>query len=177
MSEMKTGISKTMFVVGLIVAIVASSLIASVVSMQFTKGLKGDKGDIGATGTTGATGPQGIQGITGATGATGPTGPQGPKGDKGDSGTVTASVSAALLDAYTDNIISTDSHHVTGYIINFGSSAASAVQIDLTWNMGGGAFVYKTVYVGTMSGHSIQHVDVTYSFNGQGSLSNSISWT
>jgi hypothetical protein len=57
MSEVKTGISKTMFVIGLIVAIVVSSLIASVVSMQYAKGSKGDKGD------TGATGPQGPPGF------------------------------------------------------------------------------------------------------------------
>jgi predicted secreted protein len=77
MTEAKTGISKTMFVVGLLVAILASSLIASAVSMQYAKG---PKGDTGATGATGATGPQGSKGDTGATGATGATGPQGPPG-------------------------------------------------------------------------------------------------
>jgi hypothetical protein len=65
----RTGISKTMFVVGLVITIVASSLIASAVSMQYAKGPQGDKGDTGDTGPTGA---------TGATGATGPQGPQGP---------------------------------------------------------------------------------------------------
>lgn len=93
-----------MFLVGLIVAILASSLIASAVSMQYAKGPKGDKGDTGATGPTGATGATGDTGATGATGptgatgatgATGPTGaigatgPQGLKGDKGDTGATT----------------------------------------------------------------------------------------
>jgi hypothetical protein len=69
MSEGKNlGISKTMFIVGLIIAILASSLISTLVAMQWLKGLKGDKGD---------------------TGATGPQGPQGLKGDKGDPGNET----------------------------------------------------------------------------------------
>jgi len=108
------GISKTTFVVGLIVAILASTLITTGISMQFglqePKGEKGDKGDtgptgpqgsqgatgsqgpIGPTGPTGATGPQGATGATGATGpagatgATGAMGPVGPQGPKGDKG-------------------------------------------------------------------------------------------
>ena len=99
------GISKTIFVVGLIVAILASVLLSVAVSMLFglqgPKGDKGDKGDTGATGVQGSTGPQGPIGATGATGATGAqgaTGPQGaqgsqgiqgPKGDKGDTGPAT----------------------------------------------------------------------------------------
>jgi hypothetical protein len=64
MTETKSvGISKTMFIIGLIIAILASSLI-SVFAMQWAlvKGPKGDKGD---KGDTGATGPQGLQGIQG----------------------------------------------------------------------------------------------------------------
>jgi hypothetical protein len=71
MTETKSmGISKTMFVVGLIAAILVSSLISVLAATQFAliKGPKGDKGDAGATGATGATGAQG------------------PKGDKGDAG-------------------------------------------------------------------------------------------
>jgi hypothetical protein len=68
MTELKTGISKTMFIAGLVIAIVASSLIASVVSMQYARGPKGDKGDIGNTGATGAMGPQGVQGLQGPPG-------------------------------------------------------------------------------------------------------------
>jgi hypothetical protein len=72
MSEVKTGISKTMFVVGLAAAILISSLVSVLATRQF--GLTGPKGD------TGATGPQGIQGPQGATGSQGATGPQGPPG-------------------------------------------------------------------------------------------------
>jgi hypothetical protein len=83
MTEVKSiGISKTMFVVGIIAAILASSLISAVIVTQLPttnglKGDKGDKGDSGATGATGATGPQGPQGLQGI---------QGEKGDKGDLG-------------------------------------------------------------------------------------------
>lgn len=76
-------ISRTIFLAGLIVAILVSSGVSAVVSTQWAKGPKGDTGD---------TGPQGIQGVQGLTGATGPagaigaTGPQGAKGDKGDTG-------------------------------------------------------------------------------------------
>jgi len=67
MSEGKTGISKTTFIVGIIVAILASSLISVLATTQLAlmtgpKGDKGDKGDIGATGSQGATGPQGPAG-------------------------------------------------------------------------------------------------------------------
>ena len=64
MSEGKMGISKTMFIIGLIVAILASSLISVMTSMQWAliKGPKGDKGDKGDTGATGPAGPQGEQG-------------------------------------------------------------------------------------------------------------------
>jgi multidrug efflux pump subunit AcrB len=62
MSEGKTGISKTTFIVGIIVAILASSLISVLATTQLAlmtgpKGDKGDKGDIGATGPQGPAGP------------------------------------------------------------------------------------------------------------------------
>ena len=70
------GISKMIFIVGLIIAIVASSLISVLATTQLAliKGPKGDKGDTGATGSqgsAGATGPQGLQGIQGEKGEPG----------------------------------------------------------------------------------------------------------
>lgn len=61
MTEGKMGISKTTFIVGLIIAILASSLISVVIVTQLptVKGPKGDKGDKGDTG------PQGLQGEKG----------------------------------------------------------------------------------------------------------------
>lgn len=71
----KKGISKTAFIVGLIIAILVSSLISTLVAMQWgiTQGPKGDKGDTGDTGSQGEAGPQGIQGEQGPQGPAGPT--------------------------------------------------------------------------------------------------------
>jgi hypothetical protein len=82
------GISKRIFIVGLIGAIIASSLIATVVTTQFVKsvGLKGDKGDTGSQGPKGDTGSQGPKGDTGSQGPIGDTGPQGPQGPQGPAG-------------------------------------------------------------------------------------------
>ncbi len=65
-------ISKTTLIVGLIAAILISSIISVTTSSLLAvgpqgpegpQGLKGDKGDTGATGATGATGPQGPEGV------------------------------------------------------------------------------------------------------------------
>lgn len=56
---MPDGISKTVFISGIIIAILASSLLSTVVSMNYARGPKGDKGDTGSQGTQG---PQGEQG-------------------------------------------------------------------------------------------------------------------
>ena len=68
------GISKSLFVIGLVIAIVASSTISILVSMQWARG------------TQGAQGLQGIQGLQGLQGSQGLQGIQGTKGDKGDPG-------------------------------------------------------------------------------------------
>jgi hypothetical protein len=60
---MSVGVSKTIFVVGLVVAILASSVLSTVVTTQLARGPKGEKGD---------TGPQGSQGIQGSQGPPGP---------------------------------------------------------------------------------------------------------
>jgi hypothetical protein len=52
MTEVKSlGISKTMFIVGLIIAILASSLISDLAAKQLAVGSKGDKGDKGDPGS------------------------------------------------------------------------------------------------------------------------------
>lgn len=60
------GISKTLFVVGLIAAILASSLISAVIVTQLpiAKGPKGDKGDTGATGLQGPPGESRISNVS-----------------------------------------------------------------------------------------------------------------
>ena len=59
------GITTTIFVVGLVVAIIiASGISLGLASILGLKGEKGDAGPAGATGATGATGPQGPAGPT-----------------------------------------------------------------------------------------------------------------
>jgi hypothetical protein len=83
--KMSDGISKTVFIAGIAIAIFASSLIATGVSMQFSlfQGPRGDKGDTGDIGLQGTQGPQGIQGEQGATGQQGPAGILSPDYDSG----------------------------------------------------------------------------------------------
>lgn len=72
MSEGKNpvGISRTTFIIGLIIAVLASSLISTAVSLKWAliQGPKGEKGD------------QGQQGLQGLLGEQGPQGPQGEEG-------------------------------------------------------------------------------------------------
>lgn len=90
----QTFVSKTVFMVGIIAAILVSSVLSTAVSSGFTGQEQGPQGEQGVQGVAGQTGPQGPKGDTGATGptgsagATGATGAQGAKGDKGDIGAV-----------------------------------------------------------------------------------------
>jgi hypothetical protein len=83
-------VSMTVFLAGLIAAILISSVVSTVVSTQWAvgpqgpegpQGSQGEQGETGAAGATGATGPQGEKGDKGDTGATGETGPEGPPGN------------------------------------------------------------------------------------------------
>lgn len=67
-------VSRTAFIAGLIIAILASSSISTIASMQLAVGPKGEKGD---------TGDKGIQGEQGIQGSIGPEGEQGPEGPPG----------------------------------------------------------------------------------------------
>lgn len=96
-------VSMSVFFVGLVSAILVSSLVSAVISMQWAvgpqgpigpQGPQGVRGDTGATGPAGlvgpqgAIGPQGAKGDKGDTGATGATGPAGPAGASGANRTV-----------------------------------------------------------------------------------------
>src|ERR1043166_2344289 len=70
----------------LVIAVLASSVLAlgpSIAPVGADGGGKSSAGATGPTGPTGATGAKGATGATGATGAQGPTGPQGPTGAAG----------------------------------------------------------------------------------------------
>src|SRR4030042_3455205 len=78
------GISKGMFVAGIVVAILISSLASTVASLMLSVGPKGDKGDQGIQGPQGVQGLQGIQGIQGRQGLQGEQGLVGPQGPLGN---------------------------------------------------------------------------------------------
>jgi len=182
-----TGISKAIFVAGL-VAILAISLASTGVALQWVtnqevKGEKGDKGDQGLQGMQGEQGPigpkgdEGDTGLTGTQGLRGLQGLEGPQGEKGDPGEVAVDVKALITVTFTDVWLGDDKHEVEGFVVNFGTGVAFDVQIDLTWDLGEGKFVYKTIYMGTMLGHKIQEIDITYYFEGTGTYSHEITWT
>jgi hypothetical protein len=103
-----SGITTTLFVVGLVIAILVASAISIVVSTQLVtgpQGPQGEKGDTGAQGPagakgeTGATGPAGATGATGSAGSAGATGAQGVQGPPGV--TTVNSTSILSIDATT----------------------------------------------------------------------------
>lgn len=99
MSKTTGGISMTMFIAGIVIAILASSAVSSVLSSQLSLGPEGPSGANGQDGATGPQGPQGIQGpqgtqgsqgVAGSAGAAGATGPQGATGPAGATGPIGA---------------------------------------------------------------------------------------
>lgn len=143
---------------------------------QGSEGIAGEMGPSGAQGEQGIQGVQGPKGDKGDTGATGPQGPQGLKGDKGDPGGVEADVSALIDVAFTSIWLGDDRHDVTGFVVNFGTEAAFNVNIKLTWYLGDGQYVYKTITIGIMLGHKIEDIDETYYFEDQGTWWYEITW-
>ncbi len=75
-----SGVSTTMFIGGIVIAILISSSISVVILTQLSVGIQGEPGPEGPKGDTGDTGPEGLQGPQGE------PGPEGPKGDTGDTG-------------------------------------------------------------------------------------------
>lgn len=92
MSQGSIGISQTTFLLGIVVAVLASSIVAPVVGSQLgilqgspgeqgepglpgSQGVQGEQGPIGPEGLQGEPGPQGLQGEPGVQGEQGPIGP------------------------------------------------------------------------------------------------------
>jgi hypothetical protein len=86
------GVSKTLFITGIIIAILASSALSTVIVTQLAVGPEGPagpqglKGEEGKQGIQGMIGPQGPQGVTGPQGVQGPQGNQGIQGESGPEG-------------------------------------------------------------------------------------------
>lgn len=87
-----------------------------------------------------------------------------------------ADMRAMLTDYFSSSFWGTDKHRVEGYILNFGEETAYNVQIHLTWDMGGGSYVFKTIAVGNPWGHYIGRVAQDFYFGGQGTLSYYVTW-
>jgi hypothetical protein len=157
MAEGKSlGISKTTFIVGLIITVLASSLISVLATTQLAlvqgpKGDKGDKGDTGATGPQGSQGPQGLQGI------------QGPQGPAGQDANVRPALSAYFK---ADSMYISPKTYVTfdGFMVNFGSNPAYNVRITFTFTIYGGQYV-RTYDYGAMWGHRVASLWIQFSFD------------
>lgn len=169
--EKSIGISRKTFTIGLTVVLIASVLLSYIICSAVIPVIQGPKGERGGLG------PQGPQGVQGVQGPQGEQGVQGPKGDKGDPGTVAVDVTAALAWKWTRVWLGDDKQEVDGYAINFGTTSAYNVKIELTWDLGEGKYVYKTIYLGTMPGHGIRGISETYYFEGQPvSVAHEITW-
>jgi hypothetical protein len=88
MSNKAGGISMTIFIAGIVIAILASSALSTVIATQLAVGPQGAAGPQGEQGIQGIQGPQGDVGSQGATGPQGPQGIQGPQGEIGPEGPI-----------------------------------------------------------------------------------------
>lgn len=126
--EMAEGVSKGIFVVGMVIAIMASILLSSVIASQLL-GLQGSKGDTGDTGEKGETGATGARGEIGATGATGPPGFGTPDYDSGWSNIAAGEQLTLFHDLGTTEV----------YVYVIGKTEAGLIhQLDYGWIHGGG---------------------------------------
>ena len=185
LSETNIGISKGLLVGALIATLILSVAISYGISVTIgpqkgETGLHGEQGSLGPQGEQGPLGPQGPKGDKGDTGPQGSQGAQGPPGPEGPEGPpgagAAADVSALITVTFTSILLGDDRHEVEGFIVNFGTESAYNVGVKLTWNLGGGQYVYKTISIGTMWGHDIGEIDVTYYFEGAGTWSYVIEW-
>jgi hypothetical protein len=164
MPGVKTGISKTVFAAGLIVAILASSLISVVAMTQLSgslglKGAKGDKGDSGIAGATGSTG------ATGAVGAAALPGMQGVQGLRGlskpdyDSGWISIAPGQTMTLVHALNTT-----NVFVYMVGMDADM-NLLQSDYGWNLGGSADLHYGAAWDTLNTSSINVMRGAYDSN------------
>ena len=79
-------VSRRTFLIGLILAVLASSTLSTVISTQWARGPRGEQGPGGSQGEKGDPGLQGVQGLQGVHGEQGSIGPQGEEGPQGPAG-------------------------------------------------------------------------------------------
>ncbi len=163
MAGVETGISKTMFAVGLVVAILASSLISVVAMTQLSgslglKGAKGDKGDSGVTGATGATGVTGAAGIQ-ALGIQGIQGPRGLSKPDYDSGWISIAPGQTVTLVHALNTT-----NVLVYMVGMDADM-NLLQSDYGWNLGGSADLHYGAAWDTLNVSSINVMRGAYDSN------------
>jgi len=122
-------VSRTVFLVGILAAILIACTVSALASTQLftgstgpegpqgSPGPKGDTGLTGAQGLQGATGSAGVAGATGATGATGVAGPTGPAGPAGKDGNTTRYVIEGTFDVTPDGDLT--KHDVAAESVGF----------------------------------------------------------
>jgi hypothetical protein len=156
----KSGISTSTFVLGLLIAIIASVAVSSLVAQQLAPtGPQGPAGPEGVQGPAGDQGPQGEQGLAGAQGPIGLTGPQGPAGltvvEFNDIGSVSGipttplNLGSVTLDAPTDGYVLLVA---TGYAVTFGDSTTCIFGLGTT----SGATNLHSTRVGVLDGSGSQ---------------------
>jgi len=101
MTQGSIGISQTTFLLGIIAAVLASSIIAPVVGNQLGL-VQGPPGEQGERGPQGLQGEQGTQGLQGERGPPGPQGEPGPRGLQGDPGPPYPSIGPQYASYYGD---------------------------------------------------------------------------
>jgi hypothetical protein len=135
-----SGISTSTFVIGLLIAIIASVAVSSLVAQQLAPaGPQGPVGPQGVQGPQGEQGTQGEQGLPGEQGTIGLTGPQGPSGltavSFNDIGLVSGIPTTALnlgsvtLNAPTDGYVILIA---TGYAVTFGDDTVCVFGLGTT---------------------------------------------
>jgi hypothetical protein len=121
-------ISRTVFLTGIITAILIASTISTLASTQLIagppgpigpQGPKGESGATGSQGPPGATGSVGATGATGATGASGVTGPAGSPGSAGKDGSTTRYVIDGTFDVTKDGDLIKHSEHLTSFELDY----------------------------------------------------------
>lgn len=145
MSEVKSvGISKGVFVIGLVITILASSLI-SVIAITQLPMLRGPKGDKGDTGAAGATGPQGLAGDSAA-----------------DLELYFPWTQVSTMDIGSNTIIT----FREGIIINFGNTSATNVRITFTITINNVPYTRIYSLLSPVSGTSIYALEnIQYTFS------------
>jgi len=96
---MADGISKGMFLAGILAAVLISSLASTLASMALSVGPRGEQGPAGIQGLSGLNGLNGNQGIQGIQGIQGPKGDAGPQGIQGPVGNFTIGEIAGWMPA------------------------------------------------------------------------------